>query len=90
MSTNIFTKTKNAAKNKTEPITMGWSSRCKASNNSKPNPLQPKINSTKTAPANIPANHPDAAVITGFKAGGIAWRQIIRALLNPFDLAVLM
>ncbi len=52
---------------KTAPIKTGTSSLFKASTISFPNPFHPKMYSTKTEPANILANQPDKAVITGFK-----------------------
>lgn len=51
----------------TEPMITGKSRLFNASTISFPNPFQPKIYSTKTAPASIEANHPEIAVTTGFK-----------------------
>ena len=51
----------------TVPIITGRSLLFNASTISLPMPFQPKINSTKTAPASIEANHPEIAVTTGFK-----------------------
>ena len=53
---------------KTAPITIGKSKVFKAFTISLPKPFHPKINSTKTAPANIDANQPEIAVTTGFNA----------------------
>ena len=52
----------------TAPIITGKSRVFNAFTISFPKPFQPKINSTKTAPANIEANQPEIAVITGFNA----------------------
>ena len=52
----------------TDPIITGKSRRFKALTISFPIPFQPKINSTKTAPAKSDANQPEIAVTTGFKA----------------------
>ncbi len=51
----------------TLPIITGKSSVFNEFTSSFPNPFQLKIYSTKTAPANIDANHPEIAVTTGFK-----------------------
>ena len=56
----------NVATTKTAPIITGKSSVFSEFTISFPNPFQLKIYSTKTAPANIEANYPDIAVITGF------------------------
>ena len=50
---------------KTLPIIIGKSKVFKAFTISFPNPFQLKIYSTKTAPANMDANHPEIAVTTG-------------------------
>ncbi len=50
----------------TEPMMTGKSKLFKASTISLPKPFQPKMYSTKTAPANIEANQPEMAVTTGF------------------------
>ena len=52
----------------TAPIITGKSSVFNAFTISFPRPFQPKIYSTKTAPANKDANHPEMAVTTGFNA----------------------
>jgi len=52
---------------RTDPIKTGTSNLFKASTISLPKPFHPKMYSTKTEPANILANHPDNAVMTGFK-----------------------
>ncbi len=52
---------------KTLPIITGKSNVFNAFTISFPRPFQLKIYSTKTAPANIEANQPEIAVITGFK-----------------------
>ena len=52
----------------TAPIITGKSKVFKALTISFPRPFQPKMYSTKTAPANIEANHPEIAFTTGFKA----------------------
>ena len=51
----------------TEPMITGKSKLFNASTISLPKPFQPKIYSTKTAPANMDANQPEMAVTTGFK-----------------------
>ena len=47
----------------TAPITTGKSKVFKALTISFPKPFQPKMNSTKTAPASMEANHPEVAVV---------------------------
>ena len=74
----------------TAPIIIGKSKVFKASTISFPKPFQPKIYSTKTAPANIEANQPEIAVTTGFNAFFKACFLIIFAEESPFALAVLM
>jgi hypothetical protein len=61
----------------TQPIITGISSSFKAFTISLPIPFQPKIYSTKTAPANKEANHPEIDVITGFNEFFKAWFFII-------------
>ena len=51
----------------TEPIKTGTSKELSESTISLPKPFHPKIYSTKTDPANILANQPDNAVITGLR-----------------------
>ena len=53
---------------KTDPIITGKSKVFNALTISFPKPFQPKIYSTKTAPANMDANQPEIAVTTGFNA----------------------
>jgi hypothetical protein len=50
----------------TDPIITGKSKLLRALTISFPNPFQPKIYSTNTAPANNDANQPETAVTTGF------------------------
>ena len=76
--------------NSTEPITTGRSIIFKASTISFPIPFQPKIYSTKTAPANIDANQPEIAVTKGFSAFRNACLKSTLNLLNPFAVAVLI
>ena len=52
----------------TAPIIIGKSRVLSESTISFPSQFQQNINSTKTAPANIEANQPEIAVITGFIA----------------------
>ena len=52
----------------TLPIIIGKSRVFNAFTISFPSPFQLKMYSTKTAPANIEANQPETAVITGFNA----------------------
>ena len=73
---------------RTDPITTGISSVFNAVTISFPIPLQPKMYSTKTAPASIEANHPDTAVITGFKEFLRACLYTIESGDNPLALAV--
>ena len=68
MSTKILMMTNKNAINNTAPITTGKSESSKASTVTFPKPFQPKIYSTKNAPAIKEANHPETAVTTGFKA----------------------
>ena len=77
ISTNIFIIMKINAMTKTAPIITGKSRRFKAFTISFPIQFQPKINSTKTAPARREANQPDITVTTGFKAFFRAWFLII-------------
>ena len=84
MSASKFTRTKNAAVNKTLPITTGKSSFSSASTVTLPMPFHPKIYSTKKAPASNSANHPVIAVITGFNAFRKACLNITAFLLRPF------
>ena len=51
----------------TAPIKTGTSKVLSESTISFPSPFHPKIYSTNTEPANILANQPERAVITGFK-----------------------
>ena len=67
MSTIILISTKKVAITIVTPITNGKSSFFKAETSSFPIPFQSKICSTKTAPASNEANHPEIAVITGFR-----------------------
>ena len=53
---------------KTAPIITGKSKVFRAFTISLPKPFHPKTYSTKTAPANMDANHPEMAVTTGLKA----------------------
>ena len=53
-------------------------------------PFQPKINSTKTAPASMEANQPEIAVTTGFKEFFKACLKITAVLESPFALAVVI
>lgn len=64
--------TKQAEIVRTIPITRGISRKFNAETISLPIPFQPNIYSTKTAPANIDASHPEADVITGFNEFGNA------------------
>ena len=63
----------NVAITNTLPMIMGKSKVFNAFTISFPSPFQLKMYSTKTAPANMEANHPEIAVITGFKAFFNAW-----------------
>ena len=54
----------------TQPIVMGKSRVFNASTNNLPMPFQPKIISTKTAPASSDANQPLTVVIMGLEATG--------------------
>ena len=72
------------------PITTGKSAISKASTVAFPNPLKPKIYSTKKEPANKDANQPETAVTTGFNAFLKACFITIFLLLNPFAFAVLI
>ena len=56
----------------TAPIKTGTSKVFNEFTISLPSPFHPKIYSTKTEPANILANQPESAVITGFKEFFIA------------------
>ena len=51
-----------------EPITTGKSDISRAVTVVRPRPFYPKIYSTKKEPASKEANHPEIAVMTGFKA----------------------
>ena len=68
MSTTIFIMINNVAITKTLPIIIGKSRVFNAFTISFPRPFQLKIYSTNTAQANMEANHPETAVITGFNA----------------------
>ena len=72
-STIILMMINKVAITKTLPIIMGKSSVFNALTISFQSPFQLKIYSTNTAPANIEANQPDTAVITGFNAFFNAW-----------------
>lgn len=71
------------------PDITGRSEKFSAFTISLPKPFQLKIYSTKTAPANKEANHPESVVTTGFKEFFNACLLIICVLDSPLDFAVL-
>src|SRR5690606_19234415 len=83
ISTRILIIMNTVAMTKTAPITTGKSKVFSALTISLPNPFQPKMNSTKTAPANIDANQPEVAVITGFNEFFNACFQITSLDFKP-------
>jgi ribosomal protein L11 methylase PrmA len=89
ISTMILIIIKRVAITKTLPIIIGKSNVFNASTISFPNPFQLKIYSTKTAPANMDANHPEIAVTTGFKEFFNACFFNTWYIVSPFALAVL-
>ena len=68
MSTKILIMMNISPINSVLPITTGKSKLKTAFMVSKPIPFQLNTFSTKKAPASKPANHPDTAVTTGFRA----------------------
>src|SRR5690625_6899081 len=89
-STKILMIINVVAMTKTAPVTTGKSNVFNAFTISFPNPFQPNINSTKTAPANMDANQPEVAVITGFNAFLSACLQMISFDFNPLSLSVMI
>ena len=81
--------TKKTAIVKTQPITTGKSILFKESTTSFPIPFQPKIYSTKTAPDNKLANHPEIAVMTGFIEFLRTCLDNVFLKLKPLAIAVL-
>ena len=88
MSTKVVMITKTAAMTKTHPIVTGKSRVFNASTNSFPIPFQPKIISTKTAPASKDANHQLTVVIIGLLATGKICRNKTLLSGTPLALAV--
>ena len=84
----MFTNMKKVAVIKTLPITTGKSSFSRASTVTLPIPFQPKIYSTKNAPANNSANQPVTAVITGLSALRKACFNTMVLCQSPLALAV--
>ena len=75
---------------RTIPIMTGVSRVLSAVTISFPTPFQPKIYSTKTAPASKDANHPEITVITGLSAFLIPCLKTTLKVDNPLEYAVLM
>ena len=88
MSTRMLTATNVVATTSTPPITTGKSPCSKARNMSSPMPFHPNTYSTNTAPANMLANQPLAAVSTGFMALRNTWRRMSGHPPRPLARAV--
>ena len=89
-STSVVNTTNKAAMTSTQPMVMGKSRVFNASTNNLPMPFQPKIISTKTAPARSDANHPLMVVMIGLDATGKRCLKNTVRSRNPFARAVLI